>query len=83
VKSPLAAMLPIFIVALPLFVSFTDCAALFVPTICGVKFRLAGKKVADGVPATTPEPESVAVWGLPEALSFTDNVPVLVPVTVG
>ena len=47
-KSPLAEMLAMFSVALPVLVKVTVFAALVVPTVCFAKVRLVGERLTSG-----------------------------------
>jgi hypothetical protein len=76
-------MLVIFNVAVPVFLSVTDCAALVVLITWLAKFRPVGVKLTAGEAALAPVPVRLTVCGLPEALSVTVIAPVLVPVAVG
>ena len=79
-KSPLAAMALKVKVAVPVLVTVMDLAALFVPTTWLAKESDVGEKAIAPVP---PTPVKLSVWGLPEALSLTESVALLVPVAVG
>jgi hypothetical protein len=67
-KSPLAAMLLIVIVPLPVFVRVTVWAALLVPTAWLPKFKLVGLKLAAG---WVPVPPSGINCGLPGAVMLS------------
>ncbi len=69
-----------FSVSLPLFVTVTVCAALVVATACVVKVSVVGDIVAV---APVPNPNSVAVCGLPGASSAIETIAVLEPVRFG
>ena len=79
-KSPLAAMALKVKVAVPVLVTVMDLAALFVPTTWLAKESDVGEKA---IAPVLPTPVKPSVWGLPEALSVTDSVALLVPVAVG
>jgi hypothetical protein len=76
VKSPLAAMLVILRVAVPLLVRVTVFAVLVVLICCEVKVRLLTDKLTVVLPAVVPVPVSETTWGLPPALSVMVIVPV-------
>jgi hypothetical protein len=79
-KSPLPAMLPIFSVALPVFVRVTGCGLLAVPIGCPLKIRFTGENVTAGA---VPVPLKLTVCGLPTALSVTLREALRDPMTVG
>jgi hypothetical protein len=81
-KLPVAAMLVILSVAVPLFVIVIDWDALVVPTSCAANVRLVVDSVTAGA-ADVPVPVRLIVCGLPDALSVMVTVPVRVPVAVG
>jgi len=78
--APMRAMLVMFRVAVPLFVSVTACAALAVVTSCPAKFRLVGARVTAGA---MPAPVSATLCGVPEALSVMVTDAPRLPVAVG
>lgn len=73
VKSPLAAMLVMLMLAVPEFVSVTGWEALLDPRAWPEKVSVEGEKLATGPP--WPVPSSATVWVLPA-------VPLLLSVTV-
>src|SRR5437899_400098 len=77
-KSPLATMLLMARVAVPVFDSVTVCAALVVPTVWLAKVSEVGERLAVVVGAV-PVPVRPTVCGLPEALSVTLQLPVRSP----
>src|ERR1019366_7427135 len=83
-KSPL--LVPVntielrFNVSLPLFVIVTVCAVLVVATACVVNVKLVGLSVAV---APFPNPNKVAVCGLPGASSAIEIVATFEPVVFG
>jgi hypothetical protein len=79
-KSPLAAMLVMFSVALPTFTSARICAALVVPTSWLPKMRLEAERRTAG-PA--PLPIRLTFCGLPPALSARLSVPRTTPNAAG
>jgi hypothetical protein len=70
-------------VAPPVFVNVTVCAALVVPTVWLLNVSDAGVTIAVGVAGLAPVPVRLTICGLPEALSATLTLPVLVPAAVG
>ncbi len=81
-KSPVMPIVLILSVALPLFVSRNDCAALVVPVACRANDRLVGTSVTAGA---MPVPESVTGCGLglPNASSAMLTEALRGPVAVG
>src|SRR4030081_2434216 len=79
-KSPLAAMLLMVNVAVPVFLSVTFCEAFVVPTCWPLNVRLLGVSLTKGA---SPVPVRLTVCGLPAALSVTLTFAVLVPFAVG
>jgi hypothetical protein len=69
--------------ALPVFESMNEAGLLVVPVVWPVKVYVAGVSVATGTGTAVPAPESVAVWGEPEALSATDSVALKVVAEAG
>ena len=63
--------------ALPVFLTVSCCARLFVPTFCPPKWRLAGLRLTTGAALGAP----VGV-GVPEGVSVGAGVGVLVDVAV-
>jgi len=61
-------------------VRVTGCDWLVVPTGWFPKLKLLGESVTEG---DVPVPLSETVCGLPVALSVTETVPLVLPVTVG
>jgi len=59
--------------ALPVLLSVTVCAALVVP-LAEVKVKEDGARETTGAGTAVPVPVRVMDWGVPEALSATDNV---------
>lgn len=57
--------------ALPVLVSVTTCAVLVVPTTCAANVSEAGLNPANG---PRPVPESMALCGLPDALSMIESL---------
>jgi hypothetical protein len=83
-KSPLFVPVKIielmFSVSLPLFVTVTTCAVLVVATACVLKVSELGVIVAV---EPVPNPNKVAVCGLPDASSVIEIVAELAPVVFG
>jgi hypothetical protein len=83
-KSPLfvpaIAVLMMFTVTVPLFVSVMACAALAVVTSWPAKFRLVGASVTAGA---VPVPVSATLCGLPRALSVMVTDALRFPVALG
>jgi hypothetical protein len=86
VRAKLLALAPVMVMllmvrgALPVFDSVTVLGALVLFTLCLLKLRLVGERLAAGA---TPVPETPAVWGLLPALSATVKVALRVPVVDG
>jgi hypothetical protein len=83
---PDTAMPEIVSAAVPEFVSVTGAGTLDVPICCEPKLRLVGDRVtpgAGGGGAEVPVPLSVAVCGLPDALSVTVRPALRLPVADG
>src|SRR6202007_1156019 len=81
-KSPLAEILVIVKVAVPVLVSVTAFAALLVPTVWLAKVSEVGERLATGAEPAAPVPVRLADRGLPEALSATLRDPGRVPEAV-
>lgn len=75
----------IFSVALPTFVSVTDCDPLveFNAWLAKIRFELERLAAGAGVPPLPPVPRRVIDCGLPEALSVIDTEAVRVPLALG
>jgi hypothetical protein len=81
-KSPLAEILVIVKLTVPVLVSVTVCAALVVPTVWLANVNEEAERLTVVVGAV-PVPVRLTVCGLPEALSVMLKVPVRVPEAVG
>jgi len=79
-KSPVAVILVMSSVPLPVFVSVTDCAALVVPTRTLPNLRLVVERPTTGA---RPVPVRLTDCGLPDALSVIVIAPVRVPEAFG
>src|SRR5450755_2913448 len=81
-KSPLAAMLVMVNVAVPVLVRLITCPALIVFTSCVAKVKLAGERTTVA-PPPTPTPDNETSCGLLAALSVIDKSAVSFPLMLG
>jgi hypothetical protein len=79
-KSPLAVMLVMLRVALPVLLSVTLCALLLVPTACAGKVNEARERLTCGA---LPVPVSAMAIGSLSVLAFMVTAPVRVPTASG
>jgi len=79
-KSPLAVMLVMLSVALPVLLRMTLWALLLVPTACAGKVKEVGERLTTGA---VPVPVRLRVWVAGLALSLMVTAPVRVPAAVG
>lgn len=68
-------------VAVPVFFTVTNCAAVVEPTVVEAKVRLVGESVT--VSGAVPVPVSFTVCGEPVALSAIERLPVRAPAAAG
>jgi hypothetical protein len=64
----------------PVLLTVTTCAALFAPTVCDAKFKVAGDSE---IPEVPPVPLSATLCGLPAALSEMLSVALTDPAACG
>jgi hypothetical protein len=81
-KSPEAEVLEMIKSAVPQLVTVSVTEAEVVPTGWLLKLMEAGPRHTAGV-VWMPMPESVMVWGEPEASSVNDSVPLRMPEALG